>query len=240
MGRSGGPDVLSVDFDVVIDGFVALLRDIIGEPCLIVCHSMGGTVSWRLVELVPELVAGVVALAPADPGNIGPTAEVISQRDAEVTLRHPDSGIEFVVPTDRPLVLSREIVALQWIAGSTRFPREHAESFIRGLVPTPPKLVLQRLGAAGGLPAVQSTAAFDGLSVRVVCAPGDPGRTLEHLGRLVDLLKSWGADAHLIDLVARGIDGNGHFMFSELNSDEVLDLVLRETGLPGAEPLRAG
>jgi hypothetical protein len=44
----------------------------------------------------------------------------------------------------------------------------------------------------------------------------------------VKLFRSWGADAELVWLEDRGLDGNGHFVHLEANSDEILEVVLEE------------
>ena len=240
MGRSGGTHILDVDLDTVVDGFCSLLRDVIGVPCIVVCHSMGGPIAWRLAELVGDFVAGIVALSPSNPGNLDAAAEVISRNGKEVTLRHPESGVDFTLRTDRQFIVTDENVVGQWIASSTRFPLAHLEAFRHTLVPTPPKVVLQRLGAEGGIPRIARTEAFDGLWLRIVVPTDDPARTRENTQPLLDLFRSWDADAEAIHLADRGIHGNGHFMFCELNSDEVLSLVRREIDTaflnPGVEP----
>ena len=58
----------------------------------------------------------------------------------------------------------------------------------------------------------------------------DPAHTREIDSATVELLRSWGAEADLLFLADRGIDGNGHFLFLEENSDELLDLALDELG----------
>lgn len=42
---------------------------IVGEPVIILPHSMGGPITWKLVELEPALVAGVIVIAPGYPGE---------------------------------------------------------------------------------------------------------------------------------------------------------------------------
>src|SRR5690606_15026685 len=59
-GRSGGRNPLDITYDDVVAGYRHLLREVIGRPAVVVCHSMGGAVTWQLVEHEPDLVAGVV------------------------------------------------------------------------------------------------------------------------------------------------------------------------------------
>ena len=69
---------------------------------------------------------------------------------------------------------------------------------------------------------------FADLRVRFVAGTEDPAHTREIDTRTVELLRSWGADAELVFLGDRGVDGNGHFLFHETNSDELLELVRAE------------
>lgn len=227
-GRSAAVDPLAVDYETVVGAFVALLRDAIGVPSILVGHSMGGSIAWRVAELARALVVGVVGLAPSPPGNLGSPAHVVSSRDGDVRIRHPDLETEIPLRLDRPFVTQPEYVEEQWIAPSERLPREHADGLRRTVVPMSPLLALQRLGGDGGIPAVDDTAAYEGLWIRIVVAPNDPGHTRQLKQPIVDLFSSWGADAKLVHLGDRGVDGNGHFMFAEVNSEDVLAVVLEE------------
>jgi pimeloyl-ACP methyl ester carboxylesterase len=145
-GRSGGKDLLEVDYEDLVEGYVELLRDVVGEPAMIVCHSMGGPVAWKLIELVPHLVRGVVALAAAHPGNLAMPGEVRADDGTELTVEFAPSGVTFLIRRDRPYLLPDAYVLHQAIASSTRFPREHVEAFRHSIVPISPGLVIRRLG----------------------------------------------------------------------------------------------
>lgn len=227
-GRSGGIDPLGIDYEFLVDGYVRLLREVIRTPCLIVCHSMGGAIAWRVVEEARPLVAGVLSLAASYPGNIGPAAQVVSDDGTTLTLRHPDSGLEFQVRRDAMWFYSDDYLEHQGVATSSRFPAEHIDTLRKSLVGLPPKVALQRLGADGGLPRIANTRAFQRLWVRDVVGTEDPAHTPEVEQSTVDLLNAWGADAELLPLAHRGITGNGHFLYAEDNSDEVLDLLIGE------------
>ena len=227
-GRSGGRDPLDVGYDTLVDGYARLLRDVIGVPAIVVCHSMGGGVAWKLAELERGLVAGVVALAPSYPGNIAPTAHLLSTDGGAVVLRHPDSGVEFTIRRDRLYLYSDAYIYEQGIATSTRFPHEHLDEFRSSLIGIPPRLVLQRLGTDGGIPKVLEPAKLKGLWVRDMTGTEDPAHTREIEQKTVELLAGWGAAAKLVYLADRAIVGNGHFFFLERNSDEILELLLHE------------
>ena len=227
-GRSGGCDPLKVDYTTLVDGYANLLRNVIGRPVVIVCHSMGGGVAWKLAEVERQRVAGVVALASSYPGNIAPIAQVLRDDGTTVILEHPDSGVEFTVRRDRLYLYSDAYITQQGIATSTRFPRELIDVFRRTLIGIPPKLALQRLGADGGVPPVVDHHKFSGLWVRDITGSEDPAHTRAIEEKTVNLLADWSADAELIYLPDRGIEGNGHFFFLEENSDTILELRINE------------
>lgn len=227
-GRSGGRDALGVGYAEIVAGYVRLLRDFVGRPARLVCHSMGGAITWAVVERSRELVDSVLAVAASYPGNLGPVEEVVADDGTLARIRFGASGVVFDVRRDRLYHYGDAYVNEQALAGSIRFPRGELDAFRASLVGIPPRVLLQRFGHDGGLPRVERTEAFEGLRVLYFTGPEDPAHTREIDARTIELLRTWGADAELLFLADRGIDGNGHFLFLEDNSDELLELALAE------------
>ena len=227
-GRSGGADPLALRYEDIVAGYVELLEGTIRESVVLVCHSMGGAIAWKLAERVPTLVKQIVALAASHPGNGASHARVIEDDGTTVRAVFEASGVEFRVRRDRLYHYDDGYVLEQGIAGSTRFPREYLAAFRAGLCGLPPLVLLQRLGLDGGLPWVESTDSFDGLPVRLVAGPEDPAHTREIELETAALLTSFGAHVETVFLDEAGVTGNGHFFFLEENSDELLDLALGE------------
>jgi pimeloyl-ACP methyl ester carboxylesterase len=227
VGRSVSVDALGVDYDAAVDGVVRLLRDVIGRPVILLGHSIGGSVAWKVAELARPYVHGVLGIAAASPGNLQPEAEVVSDDGRNVTVMH-ESGLEITVGIDRMFVTPKEFVIGQWVTPTSRLDPEHVPAFLKAVGPTPPRMVLQRLGALGGIPPITDTGSFAGLWIRLVVAPNDPLHTREHTEPMAALFREWGADVEIVDLAGLGIDGNGHFMLSESNSDDVLAVIERE------------
>lgn len=227
-GRSGRTEMLEVDYSYVVAGYVRLLWDIIAEPVVVLCHSMGGPVAWKLVEEAGELVAGVIAVAAAQPGNVSAKGEVRLDDGTKITVHFPASGVDFTVRRDRPYRYGDSYLLGQGIATSKRFPWEHLDAQRSSSVPLSPRLAIQRLGYDGGLPAVEDPSKFAGMWVRWIAGPEDPAHTLEIESPAIELLTSWGADAQMVWLPDRGIEGNGHFLMAENNSDEILGLIATE------------
>ncbi len=233
-GRSGNRNGLEIEYGDVVDGYRRLLRDVIGRPAVVVCHSMGGAVTWKLVEHEPALVAGVVSIAGAYPANLAPVSEVVSDDGNIVEVTFADTGVLITVDRRVMNLYDDAYVFRQGIAGSTRFPMEHVDAMRASLVGLPPRMLLQRLGVVAGMPRVEEPAGFAGLPVRLVAGDRDPAHTRAIEERTVGLLREWGAEAELVWLADLGITGNGHFLFFEDNSDELLDVVTDQLVAVGA------
>jgi pimeloyl-ACP methyl ester carboxylesterase len=227
-GRSGNRLLVDIEYDDVVEGHRRVLRDVIGRPVVVVCHSMGGAVAWQLAEEEPDLVAGVVGLGASYPGNLSSPAEIVAEEGPLVTVRSPLSGAVFVVDLTRGYLYEDDYIYRQGISTSTRFPMGLVDRMRAGFVPIPPKMVLQRLGVMPGLPTVRDTSGFQGLGVRLVIGTEDPAHTPAAERATAALLRSWGADADVVCLADRGIEGNGHFLFFEDNADEILRVVVEQ------------
>lgn len=227
-GRSGNRHTVEIEYEDVVDGYRRLLREVIGEPVVVICHSMGGAVTWQLVQHEGDLVAGVVSVAGAYPANTPPSSEVTADdgRVAEVTFG--DTGVSFRIDRRVPYLYEDSYIHEQAIATSTRFPVEATEAMRAGLVGLPPRMVLQRVGVEPGLPMVSSPDAFAGKPIRLITGGEDPAHTRAIEDRTLELLGSWGAEVELVWLPDRGIEGNGHFMFMERNSDELLEILVEQ------------
>jgi len=224
-GRSGGRDVLDIAYCDLVAGYRSLLRDVLHRPATVLCHSMGGAIAWQLVAHEPELVAGVVSIAGAYPGNLAPRSEVVADDGDVLEVVFADTGVRFVVDRSRPYLYEDAYVSQQAVATSTRFRAEDIPRLRAGFVGIPPRVLLQRLGVIAGMPTVDDSTGFAGMRVRLVAGPEDPAHTRAIEARTVAQLREWGADASLTWLPDLGIEGNGHFPFFEDNSERLLDVV---------------
>ena len=233
-GRSGNRDPVAIDYGDVVDGYRRLLADVVRRPVVVVCHSMGGAVTWQLVEHETELVAGVVAVAAAYPANTPPRSEVVRDDGDVVEVVFGDTGVRLVVDRRRTYLYEDSYVYEQAIATSTRFPRDAVGAMRAGFVGLPPRMLLQRLGVLEGMPVVRDPAGFRDKPVRLLTGGEDPAHTRAIEERTVATLRGWGAAAGLTWLPDLGIEGNGHFMFFEENSDELVDVLVDQLAAVGA------
>lgn len=227
-GRSGNRLLTDIEYRDVVEGHRRLLRDVIGRPVVVVGHSMGAGVAWQLVEQETDLVTGVVGVGAAFPGNLSTRCEIVAEEGSVVTVRSPLSGAVFVVDLSRGWLYEDDYIYRQGISTSTRFPMDLVDRMRASFIPIPPRMVLQRLCVVPGLPRVEDCSRFQGMRVRLITGTEDPAHTLALESATADLLRSWGADAKVVWLADRGITGNGHFLFFEDNSDEILGVVADE------------
>jgi pimeloyl-ACP methyl ester carboxylesterase len=232
-GRSGNRNGLEIEYDDVVTGYRTLLREVIAEPVVVICHSMGGAVTWKLVEQESDLVAGVVSIAGAYPGNLAPKSEVVADDGNVVEVVFGDTGVRNRVDRRVMNLYEDDYIYKQGIATSTRFPMDLVDKMRAGLVGLPPRMLLQRLGVLEGMPVITEPAGFEGKKVRIVTGGEDPAHTREIEERTIELLRSWGAQAELVWLPDLGIEGNGHFFFFEDNSDELVDIVAEQIDVVG-------
>lgn len=234
-GRSGNRNGLEITYADVVDGYRALLTEVIAEPVVIVCHSMGGAVTWRLLELEPALVAGVLSVAGSYPANaMTGRSRVVSDDGAVAVIDFVDTGVRNTVDRRVMNLYGDPYIYEQGIATSTRFPMAHVDAMRAGFVGLPPRMLLQRLGVEPGLPRVEDPSGFAGKPIRLLTGGEDPAHTREIEERTVAMLRAWGADVELVWLPDLGIHGNGHFMFYETNSDELLEVVAGQLAAVGA------
>jgi pimeloyl-ACP methyl ester carboxylesterase len=233
-GRSGNRNGLEIEYGDVVDGYRRLLRDVIAEPAVVVCHSMGGAVTWQIVQHESDLVAGVVSVAGAYPANVVARSEVVSDDGHVAEIVFADTGVQMSVDRRVMNLYGDNYIYQQGIATSTRFPRDLVDDVRAGLVGLPPKMLLQRLGVLDGMPVVDQPGGFRNKPIRLIAGGEDPAHTREIEERTVGLLSDWGADVELVWLPDRGIEGNGHFMFLEENSDELLDVLVEQLGAVAA------
>jgi pimeloyl-ACP methyl ester carboxylesterase len=228
-GRSGYRDLTKLQYSDVVDGYLTLLRNVIGEPVIVVCHSMGGPITWKLIEQEPTLVAGVAAIAAGYPGNLATkNSEVLSDDGRLITFRFGDTGVEFTIDREKPYVYEDAYVEKQSIATSKLFPRDHIRHLRAGHGGISPYMILQRTGIIPGMPVIEKPDGFRAKPIRLVAGTDDPAHTRAIEERSAALLRSWGADAKVVWLGDRGIVGNGHYLAGELNHEDVLEVMIEQ------------
>jgi pimeloyl-ACP methyl ester carboxylesterase len=222
-GRSGAAAPGTLTGETVAQALAALVRQIPG-PVGLVAHSMGGVFGWRVAELCAGQVVAVAAIAPGPPGNIAPPADVVERDDRTVVVR-TGAGLRSI-PLRGHSAPDRSFVLRKLIGSSRRFPRDHLESYLACLSDTDAGLVRERLNVEGTQLRVANPSRLQGLPVLVVTGTDDPDHPPSEDAAVVRWLHRTGALAEHLFLGDRGVDGNGHMMMLEDNSDDIGSMII--------------
>ena len=222
-GRSGALDPDDLSGEAVCAGLAGVI-DLLEGPVVLVTHSMGGALGWRLAELRREAVIGIAGIAPGPPGNIQPPGEIVGETEDELWIRTPTR-------TGRLrrrgfTMLDRAFLTEKLVGASTQFPREALEAYGQMLGPTASRLLFERQNAGGTQVRVRDPACLAGCKVLVLTGENDLDHPREVDAEVADWAAAHGASTRFVWLPDLGIHGNGHMLMMEANSDAVADVVL--------------
>jgi pimeloyl-ACP methyl ester carboxylesterase len=223
LGRSGNIDPSAVSGEVIVTGLAKVLAAI-GGPAIVLTHSMSGAYGWKLIERHGEHIARLVAVAPAQPGNIQKPAEIVTETADAVTIRLEGKTMTIARHGHQPI--DGAFVDHTLIGGSTLFPHELIPGYAAGLNPIPARLLLERRNVGGGQLRVEDFTGFDGRRILVLTGTEDLGHPRAVDEPIAAWLNAHGARADFIYLGDRGITGNGHMLMLERNSDAIVQLII--------------
>lgn len=231
-GRSGDVPFDRLGGDLVCAALAAVIDDAAAASptgkVILMGHSMGGALSWKLTELRRDLIARVVGVAPGPPGNIQPDADVVSESDDEIVVR--SFGMTRRLSRSRAYAGGPEFVSHKLIGKSTRFPRAVLDMYAGHVAAVPPRLIIERQNVRGGQIRIADPSVFRDLPVLVFTGSDDTDHPKDVDGAVVDWLRANGADVDFCWLPDRGIVGNGHMLMMEDNSDELADIIIGHLG----------
>jgi pimeloyl-ACP methyl ester carboxylesterase len=222
-GRSGYIPSDTIDGETVCRGLGAVLEKL-GRPVVLLTHSMSGAFGWRLMETHGHLLAAVVGVAPAPPGNIQPEPAIARESDDEIELEL--GGRVTRLRKVGPNKMEPAFVTAKLVGNSRFFPRERLASYGAALRAIEGRLLLQRQNVRGSQVRVGDTGRLKGQRVLVLTGTED----LDHPRAVDEAIVAWlnacGARAEYLYLGDRGIVGNGHMLMLERNSDAIAALIL--------------
>jgi pimeloyl-ACP methyl ester carboxylesterase len=222
VGRSGYIPLDDLTGEVVVEGLGKVVASL-GQPAIIMTHSMSGAYGWKLVENYGQHIAKLVAVAPGPPGNIQAVSDIVSETADTVVVR---SSVTLTINLKQPVVSDRNFVEVKLVGKSTQFPREHIEVYASSLTPIPPRLLYQRRNIRGSQLKVTDLSNYRGKRILVMTGTAD----VDHPRKLDEAIVEWlnqnGAKADFLYLGDHGIEGNGHMMMLEKNSDALAEQVV--------------
>jgi len=224
IGRSGHVPIEKLTGEVVVEGLGGLLCGL-GQPVILMVHSMAGAYGWRLAELHPDLVRAVLGITPSQPGNIQPVTPVVSETDELVEIE--TFGRRLAIDKTRLNFPSAETVSGKYVGESRFFPREALADYRASLLGLPPRIMAQRRNIAGTQVRIENPARLAGLPALVVTGTAD----LDHPREVDEAIAIWlnaqGASADFCFLGDLGIVGNGHMLMIEDNSAAIAAILVR-------------
>lgn len=220
-GRSGyiaDPDVTG---DLVCTGIGKVIMSI-GQPVVLMVHSMSGAYGWKLLEKYGQHIAKLVALAPGPPGNIQPLPDIISETPEKIVIHQVH---DYTLSRGAPFIATHDFVVGKLIGKSEQFPRDFIDSYAATLIATPSKLIEQRLNIKGTQLKVVDFSNYKDKPIVVVTGTNDTDHTKAADQKVVDWARSTGAKVDFYYLGEKGIVGNGHMMMMERNSRAIAQVV---------------
>jgi pimeloyl-ACP methyl ester carboxylesterase len=222
-GRSGAIPMEALDGDAICRGLGTLLESL-GEPVILVTHSMSGAYGWRLLETHGARIARIVAIAPGPPGNIQDQPEVVSENADEIVVQ--TFALCHTLNKREPYRAPMSFVEQKLVGDGGRFARAGIPVVAAGMITIPPRLIYQRLNIRGAQLKIERFENFRGKPILLVTGSND----IDHPRALDEGTAKWlaekGAAAEFIYLPDLGITGNGHMMMMEDNSDALADLAI--------------
>ncbi|MBR0714535.1 alpha/beta fold hydrolase [Bradyrhizobium liaoningense] len=201
----------------VANSLLVLLEEI--GPAVLLVHSASGPMAWWMTERRPDLVRAVVGIAPGPPANLlkdlpDDPAAVAALRD-DASAGRPVHAVE-----GRPVWLSAEFAAASW-ANTPRFPQAAFKDYFASIVPESPRILNERFNIGGRGLRVDDPRNLHAHDILIVTGEHDPRHPRE-----VDAATAACFGAEFVWLPDRGINGNGHMMMIEDNSDDLATLIL--------------
>ena len=177
-------------------------------------------------------------MAPAQPGNIQAAPPVAHETEDYVE----PAGQAIFPRLDKrnPTLPSQVFVEKKLVGASRHFPRALMADYAASLHAIAPRLVYERLNIGGSQLKVGRTACLRGKRVLVLTGTDDFDHPRALDSAIVDWLNATGAQAEFRWLGDVGIEGNGHMLMLEDNSDDIAQRHPRLARPPLGAGTRAG
>jgi len=193
------------------------------QPVILLTHSMSAAFGWKLLETHGSKIRALIAIAPAPPGNIQPPTPIVARSENAIEVE--TAGFRWTVPLNACVPVSETLVRDKLVGTSTRFPRQALDDYTAALHSIAPRLVLERQNIDGCQLSVTNTEPFRNKPILIVTGSDDRDHPREADGETADWLSKVGARVKYIYLPDLGIEGNGHMLMLENNSDDIAGLM---------------
>lgn len=222
-GRSGHVPMDQLTGAVVTSGLGGVI-EALGSPVILLTHSMSGAYGWKLMETHGDAIRAIVGVAPAQPGNIQDAPPVA--RETEDFVEPAGQAIFPRLDKRNPTLPSQVFVEKKLIGDSRHFPRSFTADYTASLHSIAPRLVYERLNIGGSQLKVERTERLKNKRILVLTGTDDFDHPRALDEAIVDWLNAAGAKADYLWLADHGIEGNGHMLMLEDNSNAIARVIL--------------
>lgn len=225
VGRSGHIEPDKLNGSWVVEAIQALIK-LIGSEVILVFHSMSGPFGWKLLESDSEKINQLIAIAPGQMGNIQPTPKMLNQTKDSVEVMF--GPIKYHLNLREGFVCSPEYARKKFVGESKLFPEANFDNYFASLVPIPSRILYERLNIESSQLKVD-TAKLKDIKTKVTIFTGtnDLDHSRKEDGKIQDFLVQAGVKSEFIWLGDKGIEGNGHMMMQETNSQKIAKLIIK-------------
>lgn len=222
-GRSGyvNPEELTGEF--IVNAIAELLKSI-GQKVVLFTHSMSGPYGWMLLEKAGEYIKQLIAVSPGAMGNIQSVPEILSQtEDSNEVVMGP---IKYDLSLTNNFICSKDYSMKKFIGESKLFPMEYFDNYFASIIPMPPRLIHDRLNINGSQMKMSESFKAGDTKVNIIVGTDDADHPYELDIKIHEFLVKLGVNSEFVWLGDYGIEGNGHMMMQESNSEEIARFIV--------------
>ncbi|MGH7003325.1 MAG: alpha/beta fold hydrolase [Alphaproteobacteria bacterium] len=220
-GRSGAVPDSALDGAIVCKGLGAVIEA--QAPVILMTHSMSGAYGWRLLEAHGQHIRKVVAIAPGPPGNIQDQPQVIAESADAIELQSLE--LRFNLDKRAHYRAPMGFIEKKIVGDGSRFPRDHVAGMAAAMDTLAPRLIYERLNVHGAQLRIKNFENYRNKPILLVTGSHDIDHPRALDAATADWLRAQGANAEFWYLPEMGIEGNGHMMMMEDNSDDLAALI---------------
>ncbi len=224
VGRSGYIDPKKITGKFVVESFSALLHNI-GKEVIVLTHSMSGPYGWKLMEIAPRYIKHIISIAPGPMGNIQSSPNILFKTDnfVEAIL----GLIKYKIDLNKEFVCSSEYAKKKFIGTSKMFPELNFDNYFASIVPIPSSLIYERLNIdSSQLKISESLIKKSKIKVSILTGTNDADHPLELDFKIHEFFLKLGIDSQFFGLGDFGINGNGHMLMQEKNSELIAKFII--------------
>lgn len=224
MGKSGSIPFENINGNFIVESYVDLIKNI-DEKIILVTHSLAGSLGFKIAELLPEKVIGVISIEPSLPGNIENVVEPYFE--SENITKAKLGQIDCILDMSKYSYASEQLIKSFTIDGTTQFPNDQKtlEQYKSSLQKIHPRLIYERLNIKNSQVRITDYLKLLKTKFLVITSP----KNMVHVRddkKIADTFRPYGISVDHYKLDDVGIEGNGHMMMIEKNNTQILDFII--------------